>query len=104
MSLTITVNPAPEINDAIRISASFKTLAGVPADPDAVTIRLRSPNSIVSVYTSVTTPAVVRDTTGEYHLDVQVTSTLEWFYRVEGTGAVQESGEGSLVVRISQVI
>ncbi len=100
MSLTITVTPAPEVNDVVRISAAFTDLDGVPTDPTTVTFRVKDPAGAVAVHTG----DVEHDGDGEYHLDADATEAGEWFYRVEGTGAVQESGEGSFVVRTSLVI
>ena len=100
MSLTVTVTPAPEVSDLVRISASFTDSDGEATDPTAVTFRIKDPSGTVTPHTG----DVEHDGDGEYHLDVEAGAAGEWFYRVEGAGAVQEAGEGSFVVRTSLVI
>jgi len=85
MALTITVTPAPQVSDVVRISATFTDLDGTPTDPTGVTFRVKDPDGHVTVYTT----AVEHDGDGLYHLDTEVATAGEWFYRVEGTGAVQ---------------
>ena len=45
--------------------------------------------------------ALVKDSTGVYHLDVSASAVGQWYYRWEGTGAVEQADEGTFVVEAS---
>jgi hypothetical protein len=70
----------------------------VPTDPTTVVCSVKAPNG------TVTTPAPVKDTTGVYHVDVDVTLSGTYHYRWEGTGAAQGAEEGRFYVRPSGVL
>lgn len=86
------------LGEPIRISGSFSA-GGVAADPGAVSVRVRRGNGVETVYTSASTPAVVKDQVGAYHVDVTADVEGVWVYRVEGTTPVPGVAEGELAVR-----
>lgn len=89
-----------------RLYASFK-LGTVATDPSTVTFKLRAPSgtTTTTVYPDpdpLVTSAIVKDSTGEYHLDISaVTEQGEYWYRVEGTGSVTATAETFFVVKES---
>jgi hypothetical protein len=46
-------------------------------------------------------PALVKDSTGHYHIDVSASMSGTWRYRWESTGAGQAAEEGAFVVESS---
>lgn len=89
-----------DIGDLARLEFSFTNLAGAAADPSSVTASVRSPSGTVTDY-EVTAGQIVRDGTGEYHLDVEVTEEGDWTYSGVGTGAIQATVEGSFYAKPS---
>ena len=86
--------------DGIRLQATF-TVSSVNTDPTTITMRVKDADNVVTVYThalvEITNPAV-----GIYYKDIEVTNDGVWYYRFEGTGAVQAAGEYSFIVRTSE--
>lgn len=85
--------------DLVRLTATFTNSAGVATDPTAVTCQVKSP-SATTTYT-YNPGTVVKDSTGVYHLDVSASAAGQWWYRWEGTGAVEQADEGTFVVEAS---
>lgn len=74
-------------NNLLRMMVAF-TLAsdGTAADPTSVSCVVTDPRGVT------TTPAVVKDSTGNYHADVIPTVAGRWYYTFAGTGAVVAQG------------
>jgi hypothetical protein len=81
----------------VRLSATF-TVAGVATDPTTVTFKVEDPTGIVTSYTS---PQVIKDSVGNYHLDILLGTSGVWWYRTEGSGVVTAATEAQLAVRSS---
>lgn len=84
-----------DLGDLVRVSATFTNSTGTPTNT-TVTLRVRKPDA------SVTTPTAVSDGSGAYHYDIAVDQPGIWFYRFEGTGAVQAASEAEFTVAKSQ--
>lgn len=91
-----------DIGDRIRLTASFTTMAGAPVDPATLVCRIKTPGSTITSYTYGTDAALVQDSTGVYHIDVDVSSSGTWYWRFAGTGNGQAAEEGSFDVERSQ--
>lgn len=76
----------------VRASATFANAAGTAVDPTTVTFRVRAPNG------TITTPSVVKDSVGNYHVDVDANAEGTWHFRWEGAGANQGAAEGQFTV------
>lgn len=76
------------------LSISFLDDKGIPVDPSTVSLTLTAP------WTKATsTPAVVRDSAGNYHADF-VPAAGNWTYQWNWTGAAQiGGGNGFMIVR-----
>lgn len=93
--------PGPyDRNDVIRCSVNFKNLAGTDFDPAAVIFKLRTPAGVESSKTYGTDIELVKDSTGNYHIDFEVLEGGTYYFRFKGTGA--GAGEDSFVVNHSQ--
>ena len=84
--------------DLRRISATFKNAAGSAADPSAVTFKYTKPSGTVTTLVYLTDGALVKDSTGNYHVDLSLTEPGRWFYQWKGTGTVEEVEEGEFEV------
>jgi hypothetical protein len=90
-----------DIGDQVRTSVAFTTTVGTPVDPTAVTFRLRKPSGIISILVYGVDAAVVKDSVGNYHVDVTVDLQGIFAYRYEGTGAAVAACEGRFVAQNS---
>lgn len=88
--------------DVVRLSSAFTDINGTAADPSGVTLRLKQPDATVSVYSYPGT--LSKDGTGVYHYDVSILQSGDYFYRFEGTGAVQAASESVFHVYKSNII
>ena len=84
------------IGDLVRVSATF-TVANVATDPTTVACEVIDPLGVT------TTPAVTKDSTGNYHADVDLTAAYHgvWVYRFSGTGACQAAMQAEFFVEPS---
>lgn len=82
--------------ELIRLTASFTDLAGAPADPTTVRLRVRANGAAEAIAPNV------KDSVGNYHADVLVPWSAPAYrlhYRWEGTGAIVAALEGDIEVR-----
>lgn len=83
----------------VRISATF-TVSGAATDPTTVTLKVRSPAGTVSTYT-YGAGQVTKDSVGNYHKDVDASTSGRWLYRWEGTGTAQAADESAFDIEAS---
>lgn len=86
------------IGNLIRVSAAFTNSGGSAVDPGQVKAKLKSPLGVITTYTYGTDAALVKDSTGNYHLDVEPTVQGVWKYRWEGLTSNKGAGESSFTV------
>jgi hypothetical protein len=84
-----------EFGDVAVLSVTF-TVAGAPTDPTAVTAEVLTPDG---TRTSYSTPQIVHDGTGAYHLDLDCDQAGEWVYEFVGTGAAADVETGVFYVK-----
>lgn len=85
-----------KLGQKVRLIVNFK-VNGVLTDPTTVTCKIMDPSKNVTTYIYGTDAALVKDSTGIYHVDVVTDEKKQWNYRFEGTGvctAVEESAFG----------
>lgn len=94
------------IGEYIHLRGVFKTNTGTDdapvwtnADPTTVTCTVRAPGGTVTTYTTATSPAVVKDSTGNYHLDLLLATAGDYKYKWVGTGTVADTQDGAFYVR-----
>lgn len=100
-----------DISDVVTVSTLFRVEAtpGVastltPADPTAVTLRVRKPDGVIVVYVYLVGVDIVRDSLGAFHADLTPVLSGIWHYRWEGTGAAAGTQDGVFFVRPSRVV
>ncbi len=94
---------AYDIGDQVRCSCTF-TIGVVNTDPTTITARVKKPDGTVTVSVYGTDVALVKDSVGNYHIDVDATASGTWRYRFEGTGAAKAAEEGTFIVERSRVL
>jgi hypothetical protein len=84
--------------DLVRLSVAFTNSAGTATDPTTVTLKVKAPGTALATYTYAL-GQVTKSATGSYYKDVSLNASGRWWYRWEGTGAVETAEEGWLEVR-----
>jgi len=79
----------------VRLKATFEDETHTLADPTTVTAKVENPNGTVTTYIYLTDAALVRESVGVYHLDIDVNVAKTWYYRFEGAGIVEAASQGS---------
>src|SRR4030095_14385082 len=87
-----------DIGDLICLHATF-TVEGAPTDPTTTSYAVRRPDGTLTVSTYPVGP-IVRESVGAFFVDQPTDQRGRWWYRFTGTGAAEESQEGSFYVRV----
>jgi hypothetical protein len=90
--------------DMVELKGTFTNDAGTLTNPTAVTCRVKNPNGVITVYVYGVDGALTRPSTGVYTLALTPDIAGAWTYRFEGTGAVQQAGEKSFVIKPSLIL
>lgn len=91
-----------DVGDSVRISSKF-TVLRVAEDPTTVVLKIKKPGATTSIEYSFALSEVVKDSVGNYHVDIAIDKSGRWQYRWEGTGACHAASEGSFMVRGQKV-
>jgi len=83
-----------KLGGLVRVSGAFTTSAGVAQDPTVVKCSVRSPLGVVTTYTYGTDTEIMKDSTGNYHMDVSAPAIGTYYYRWFSTGTGQAADEG----------
>lgn len=86
----------------VRVSAVFRNNSDVVADPSTITFKWQTPAGVDSDYVYGTDAELVKDSTGNYHVDLTLNEADTWVYRFESTGNPVAADEESLGVAASQ--
>lgn len=76
----------------------FDTTNQVNADPAVVKCRYIDPDGTATVLTYGVDGALVKDSVGNYHVNINANKAGDWHYRFESTGSGQASNEGSFYI------
>ena len=94
-----------DIGDVVRVSAAFLDSSDLAADPTGVVVSYRNPSSgVVTTLTYGVDVEVVKDSIGNYHVDITTAAHGRYTYKWVGTGAVAATVEGFFHVRESNVL
>jgi hypothetical protein len=96
----MTIN-AYDQGDLVRSSATFATAAGVATDPAVVKCQYKNPAGVTVTLTYLTDVALVRDSMGNYHVDIDAATKGAWYVRWYATGTGQSAGERQFLVLTS---
>jgi hypothetical protein len=85
--------------DVIRLSAVFTNSAGTAIDPAVVLFSFINPAGTQTTYTYGTDAELVKDSTGNYHVDVDADTEGLFYYRFYSTGTGKAAAEGQLFIK-----
>lgn len=88
--------------DLVRVAAVFTNTAGTAIDPTAVLFQFRGPGVDTTDYTYGTDTELVKDSTGNYHVDINANASGKWYYRFYATGTGQSADEDYFAVARSK--
>jgi len=94
------MNARYDVGDVIRLHAHF-TSNGADVDPATVVFKTMDPLGQVQTWTFGTDPEVSSPGAGHYQLDLPLTASGTWHYRVEGQDTYQSADEQQFIVRES---
>ncbi len=90
-----------DIGDVVRISVAFTNQAGTPVDPGTVTVKVKTPIGLATTYVFGVDSGVIKDSTGNYHFDVEPAIQGVWAYRWEGAVSNKGAEENTFQIRES---
>lgn len=90
-----------DVGDIARVTCTFTNESGVNTDPTTVTLEVKTPTGVITSYTWAG-GTVTRSAAGVFYKDISITMSGEWFYRFEGTGAVESASEANFYVLDSE--
>lgn len=82
------------VGELIRVSASFVNAAGAAADPSVVGLKYKNSEGTQVNLVYGTDVALVKDSVGHYHadLDANQAGTWKWYFYSTGTGQAADKG------------
>lgn len=92
------------VGNTIRVTAAFTNSAGTAIDPTAVYCTVLSPAGVTTTYQYGVDGALIKDSTGNYHLDIDASSAGEWRYRWYSTGTGKAAEESVFWVDDSDLV
>jgi uncharacterized protein YfaS (alpha-2-macroglobulin family) len=90
------------LGEAVRVSMLFTNAAGAAADPTSVRFKYKDPEGLITALVYPTDVALVKDSTGNYHVDVDANKVGVWHWKAYSTGQGQAADEGSFTVEESE--
>ena len=92
-----------ELGKVVRCSISF-TQAGAGVDPTTVTFTFKDPSGNRIAYVNGVDAQCVKDSTGNYHVDLTTDEAGRWEYRFEGDTPAAGVDEGFFQVEPRTVL
>lgn len=93
-----------DIGDQVRVSVVFTDEYGVEHDPTSLLCQIKNADGVETYYTYGESPALTRENTGTFYVDVLATKAGTWHYRWQGSGAITAAAENSFMVRRSKFL
>lgn len=90
-------------NDRLKVSIVFTNEAGTATDPSAVLFKIRKPDGTSTTYTYGAGVEIVKNSTGSYTVELDLSQSGDWLYRWESTGVVQTASEEQIYVKMSGI-
>lgn len=86
------------VGNVIRCSTAFTNLAGAAIDPTTVSFSFKTPAGVVTTYVYPTDVQLVKDSTGNYHVDIAADTEGLYSWRFFSTGTGKAAVEGQFAV------
>ncbi len=88
-----------DIGDSRRFSVAFTDVDGIAADPTGISFKLVEPDGTETNYVYVTDAELVKDSTGNYHVDITFSQPGRHIIRFNGTGDVVSAEQSEVYIR-----
>ncbi len=89
--------------NVLRIPFEFRNTSDALFDPAVIKFEFRKPNAAVVTYTYPTDVQLVKDSTGKYHVDLDLDVSGHWLYRPYSTGTGKAAEPGTFTVKADPV-
>ena len=84
------------IGTKVRFSGAF-TVVSVATDPTTLVAKTKNPSGTIVTYTYGVNAELVKDSVGNYHLDVSLNVAGTWAVRFAGTGTCEVASEDQVL-------
>lgn len=91
------------VGEAVRLSNAITDPAGSPADPGVLRLKIKTPAGTLLTYTAGVDSIVVKDSVGNYHVDLVLSLAGTWYWRWESDAPAPGAGESGATVYASKV-
>lgn len=85
----------------VRLSGLYTNDVGTVIDPSVVKVSVLEPGELPVTYQYGVDDGVVKDSTGNYHLDIDAETEGVWRYRWYSTGTGQAANESAFEIAVS---
>lgn len=92
-----------QVGDMVRLSGAFTDINEAANDPGGVRCKVREPDGTVTTYIYLTDAALIKDSTGNYHVDFLTDQAGRHRYGFYGITSGQAVAEGEFRVQPSKV-
>lgn len=92
-----------DVGEVVRVTGLFKDINEVLADPTAVFFSYIDPSGNTTNLQYLVNVALVKDSTGTYHVDIEVDEAGDYHYRWVSTGTGKGAEIGQFMVKPQQV-
>lgn len=88
-----------ELGDDVRVATVFKDSAGTAINPSAVYFKFTTPAGAETIYQYGVDAQLVRDSTGNYHVDIDASmlGVFRWKFYSTGSGKGADAGKFRVV-------
>lgn len=87
-----------DVGDLVRVAGVFTDADGVAIDPATVAFKLKKPDRSITTYLYGIDLQLVKDSTGNYRVDISADVKGTYKYRWYSTGNGQAAGESQFEV------
>lgn len=87
----------------LRVAGLFANIAGTAIDPSVVKFKYRAPTGDTVTYTYGTDVQLVKDSVGNYHVDLSLDIAGTWHYKFYSTGTGQAADESQFTVDTPEI-
>lgn len=95
---------AYDIGDLVELKGTFRrTLDNAVTDPTMVVLKVKKSDATLITYIYGMDAALVKDSQGVYHCDIEPDVPGRWTFQWKGTGAVKTMEESHFQVRTPEI-
>lgn len=78
-----------QLDTLIQLTGTFTAADGfTPVDPTSVFLFVKTPDGVISAYSTSSSPAIAKASDGVYQIELATTQSGPWIYKWQGVGDV----------------